>query len=191
MKRNVASILLVGTMVMSLLAGCGSQPKETTQGGKVGEKQEIDIWYYWENEQHQEILAKELDKFNDSQEEIVAKAKYVPFADFKKQLSIGATSSELPDIAIIDGPDHASYAAMGIFADLTGKIDTEQYFWHKLSHYQNKKRRKYGLAKQNSELVSNNIRQYIYYLRTQDSCHRYAINNIGNIIAQEQTADKL
>lgn len=128
MRRNVASILLVGTMVMSLLAGCGSQAKETTQTGKLGEKQEIDIWYYWENEQHQEILAKELDKFNDSQEEIVAKAKYVPFADFKKQLSIGATSSELPDIAIIDGPDHASYAAMGIFADLTGKIDTEQYY---------------------------------------------------------------
>lgn len=128
MKRNVASILLVGTMVMSLLAGCGNQAKETTQVGKAGEKQEIDIWYYWENEQHQEILAKELDKFNDSQEEIVAKAKYVPFADFKKQLSIGATSSELPDISIIDGPDHASYAAMGIFADLTGKIDTEQYY---------------------------------------------------------------
>lgn len=73
-------------------------------------------------------MAKELDKFNDSQEEIVAKAKYVPFADFKKQLSIGVTSSELLDIAIIDGPDHASYAAMGIFADLTDKIDTSQYY---------------------------------------------------------------
>ena len=128
MRQNVASILLVGTIVMSLLSGCGSQAKQTTQTAGAGEKQEIDIWYYWENEQHQEILAKELDKFNNSQEEIVAKAKYVPFADFKKQLSIGATYSELPDIAIIDGPDHASYAAMGIFADLTGKIDTEQYY---------------------------------------------------------------
>ena len=47
--------------------------------------------------------------------------KYIPFADFKKQLSIGA-SAELPDLVIIDSPDHASYAAMGIFADISDKV---------------------------------------------------------------------
>ena len=58
--------------------------------------------------------------------------KYIPFADFKKQLSIGAAASELPDIVIIDNPDHASYSAMGIFADITDKLaswpDLKQYF---------------------------------------------------------------
>lgn len=34
-----------------------------------------------------------------------------------------ASADELPDIAILDSPDHASYAAMGIFEDITGKFD--------------------------------------------------------------------
>lgn len=34
----------------------------------------------------------------------------------------------MPDIAIIDGPDHASYAAMGIFADITDKMDVSEYY---------------------------------------------------------------
>lgn len=52
----------------------------------------------------------------------------MPFADFKKQLSIGATADVLPDIVIIDSPDHASYAAMGIFADVTGKFDVSTFY---------------------------------------------------------------
>ena len=55
-------------------------------------------------------------------------AKYVPFADFKMQLSIGASADELPDIAILDSPDHASYVEMGIFEDLTGKFDVGNYY---------------------------------------------------------------
>ena len=55
-------------------------------------------------------------------------AKYVPFADFKKQLSIGAVAEALPDMVILDSPDHASYASMGIFADLSGKIDVSAYY---------------------------------------------------------------
>lgn len=134
MKKKLVSVLLVGAMAASLFTGCGSSkteekdtPKENQEVSK-DEKQEVEVWYYWENAKHQEILNTELQKFNDSQDEIEAKATYVPFADFKKQLSIGATASELPDIAIIDGPDHASYAAMGIFADITDKVDEDVFF---------------------------------------------------------------
>lgn len=126
MKKKLVSALLIGAMAVSLLAGCGSKPAE--KDSSKDEKQEVEVWYYWENEKHQEILNTELEKFNESQDEIQAKATYIPFADFKKQLSIGATASELPDIAIIDGPDHASYAAMGIFADITEKVDEDVFF---------------------------------------------------------------
>lgn len=43
-------------------------------------------------------------------------------------MSIGASADELPDIAILDSPDHASYAVMDIFADLTGKFDVSNYY---------------------------------------------------------------
>lgn len=66
--------------------------------------------------------------YNESQDAYNMTAKYVPFADFKKQLSIGASASELPDLVILDSPDHASYASMGIFADITGKFDVSTYY---------------------------------------------------------------
>ena len=34
----------------------------------------------------------------------------------------------MPDLVILDNPDHASYAAMGIFADLTGRFDVSTYY---------------------------------------------------------------
>lgn len=145
MKKRMVSLVLMGVLSVSLLAGCGndaqnsstssnkesstSASKDSSEEAKTdGEKQTIDVWYYWENEKHQEILNSELAKFNESQDAIEATAKYVPFADFKKQLSIGATASELPDIVIIDSPDHASYAEMGIFADISGKVDVSEYY---------------------------------------------------------------
>ena len=89
---------------------------------------DVTIWYYWETEGHQKALNHIIEEFNGSQEDITVEAKYVPFADFKKQLSIGASADELPDLVILDNPDHAAYAAMGIFADITDKFDVSNYY---------------------------------------------------------------
>ena len=128
MKKKVVSMLMIAALTAGMLIGCGNSSGGSDTGGGENGKQQIDVWYYWENESHQAILNSELDKFNQSQDEIEATATYVPFADFKKQLSIGASSAELPDIVIIDSPDHASYTAMGIFADITDKVDVSQYY---------------------------------------------------------------
>ena len=89
---------------------------------------DVTIWYYWETEGHQKALNHIIEEFNGSQDGITVEAKYVPFADFKKQLSIGASADELPDLVILDNPDHAAYAAMGIFADITDKFDVSNYY---------------------------------------------------------------
>lgn len=152
MKR-LLTIFVVITMITTLLIGCGSQTDKQTpdisgdEGEKSGTSQEVDessseegiadtdgasgnvaIHYYWETEGHQLALNTLIERFNDSQSDITVEAKYVPFADFKKQLSIGATADELPDLVIIDNPDHAAYAAMGIFADITDKFDVSTYY---------------------------------------------------------------
>lgn len=140
--KKLISFLLLLVLAVSMLSGCkGTKDavnvstvsnQDTKEGATVakdtGEKKNVVIWYYWENESHQQLLDGIIQKYNGSQENITVEAKYVPFADFKKQLSIGATASELPDIVIIDNPDHAAYAAMGIFADITGKIDVSEYY---------------------------------------------------------------
>jgi len=148
MKRFMA-ILLAAALSAGILAGCGTNTTsssstatgETTKAAAgatttaaatdttaAAQKKNIVLWYYWETESHQTALGEVIKQFNDSQPNITVEAKYVPFADFKKQLSIGTAAAELPDMVIIDNPDHAAYAAMGIFADITGKIDLSQYY---------------------------------------------------------------
>lgn len=140
--RKSAVLLLAAIMLIAVLAACGTSnsgtspspnnsPSKAAEGSPSAapaETTNVTLWYYWETPKHQETLGRVIDKFNSSQAGVKVEAKYVPFADFKKQLSIGATASNLPDIVIIDSPDHASYAAMGIFADVTGMFDTSQYF---------------------------------------------------------------
>lgn len=113
-----------------LLAGTAAALAVGMLGGamSVSAADDITLWYYWETEGHQKALDEMIATYNESQDAYNLTAKYVPFADFKKQLSIGASASELPDLVILDSPDHASYASMGIFADLTGKFDVSTYY---------------------------------------------------------------
>ncbi len=154
--KKLAALLLATTMVASLLAGCGAKTNAEVPAAEPAatEKEEaespaaepaaevaeevaeeassasgdVTIWYYWETEGHQKALDTLIQQYNDSQSDIKVEAKYVPFADFKKQLSIGASADELPDLVILDNPDHAAYAAMGIFADITDKFDVTNYY---------------------------------------------------------------
>lgn len=153
--KKLAALFLATTMTASLLAGCGAKTSaeapaaeaaaESTEAAapaaepaaeetaEVAEAAptasgDVTIWYYWETEGHQKALDTLIQQYNDSQTDVKVEAKYVPFADFKKQLSIGASADELPDLVILDNPDHAAYAAMGIFADITDKFDVSNYY---------------------------------------------------------------
>ncbi len=149
--KKVIAILIVLTIFTAFLTGCSSTKKDTTTenanktNASTSDDQDtsstdstsdqassasgkVTIWYYWEAEGHQKALNELVQNFNDSQSNITVEAKYVPFADFKKQLSIGASANELPDLVIQDNPDTAAYASMGIFADLTGKFDVSTYY---------------------------------------------------------------
>ncbi len=151
-KKKITALMTAVVMTASILTGCGAGSGESApaaentpadkapaaqdsvkeesgeEAAPAGETQPITIWYYWETEGHQVALDQIIQEYNGSQNQYEVTAKYVPFADFKKQLSIGASADELPDIAILDSPDHASYVEMGIFEDLTGKFDVSNYY---------------------------------------------------------------
>lgn len=146
MKKKIISMFMVMAMTAAMLAGCGSSEKTeapadsnaagNTEASKdaagstdaAASKEAVTIWYYWETEGHQVALDQVIQDYNASQDKYEVTAAYVPFADFKKHLSIGASAGELPDLAILDSPDHASYANMGIFEDITGKFDVSSYY---------------------------------------------------------------
>lgn len=153
-RKKLIALFAVLTMTAGLITGCGTsgnteEPAASVDEGAAGEETAVDegaaeetaseaepageaeavtIWYYWETEGHQVALDQVIQEYNSSQSNYEVSAKYVPFADFKKQLSIGASADELPDIAILDSPDHASYVEMGIFEDITGKFDVGNYY---------------------------------------------------------------
>lgn len=145
-KKKATVFMAVMALAAGLTAGCGSgadagkdaqktpdaeaktDGEDAGQGEQASDAQEVTVWYYWENEGHQLVLNEVIQDYNASQDNYEVTAKYVPFADFKKQLSIGASADELPDIAILDSPDHASYVEMGIFEDLTGKFNVDNYY---------------------------------------------------------------
>lgn len=148
--KKLVALLTATALVVGGLSACGNNKNDTAKDDTVQtennesetevaeapaqddqtdqDAEDVTIWYYWETEGHQVALDQVITEFNGSQNDYAVKAKYVPFADFKKQLSIGASASELPDMVIIDSPDHASYASMGIFADITGKFDVGNYY---------------------------------------------------------------
>jgi len=150
LMKRVLAILLVSMLVVGLMAGCGSTANNaaatsnnqsavanTSQAAAstvdtTKEKIKITLWYYWENKDHQSILSGLCKDFNASQSDIEINSEYTPFADFKKQLSIGLAASKLPDLVLIDNPDMAAYSAMGLFADITDKLKDwpakDQYF---------------------------------------------------------------
>jgi len=138
--KKMTAIVLAAALTAGTLCGCGNASgvpgaeetgKADTQDSQAAspkETKDVTIWYYWETEGHQQALSKVIEDYNTSQDDCMVTAKYVPFDDFKKQLSIGASAAELPDIVILDSPDHAAYAQMGIFEDISGKFDVDDYY---------------------------------------------------------------
>ncbi len=75
-------------------------------------------------------LETQLAKYMDAFPAVKVEHTFIPFADLKQKLLQGAAAGQLPDIVIIDNPDHSSFSSLGVFADVTervaewGKADT-------------------------------------------------------------------
>lgn len=126
MKRTVCRIL-AGILLFSCIpiSGC-TNSKQTIIVTPIEDikpkKKNITLWYYWEMESAQKALLDLVNDFNKSQEKSIVEIKYVPFDDFKKQLSFSPITSDSPDIALIDSSNNAYYANMGILKDITNDL---------------------------------------------------------------------
>lgn len=137
-KKRFAALVTAGTMAAGILTGCGASAPETT-GGAGNEvagsttsaqpeavngegKQEINIWHYFGTESVQMEFQKWVDEYNAQCDTAYLKVTVLPFADFKKQLSMSAVADSLPDLVFIDNCDCVAYSAMGIFEDITERV---------------------------------------------------------------------
>ncbi len=116
-----ASVILVCLLLAALAAGSitGCKKEEKAEAEK---KREIVLWHYWDLPQQRRTLEDLVYDFNHSQESIRVKTRYIPDADFKKELALGMADNKTPDIALVDSVDFRYFNSMQPFVDLTDEI---------------------------------------------------------------------
>jgi len=124
--ERTAALGISGSAAAAFLAACGgSAPATSTSNGPVTLK----MWDYFNPAGSGYLgLLSEYSKANPS---IKFQRTVIPFADLKQKLIQGVASKQLPDIVVIDNPDHSAFAALGVLADLTDRVKT----WGKADEY--------------------------------------------------------
>ena len=107
-------------LCLCLTGGCKAE-----QGEKKGEDQreELVLWSYYETKEQQTALDELIKGFNEAQEEYAMTWEYQgPVTEFNRQIAVGITQDEFPDMIILDNPDMRQYVEQGRLEDLTEEI---------------------------------------------------------------------
>lgn len=115
--KNIVMILLLSMLVSLPIFANGTTEEIKTTGSSI-----VKVWSYFGGEEGQ-IFASIIDEYNRSQEKYTVEVEFVPFGDIKKKFSMGLVAQELPDIGMVDNPDMAAFSSLGLFEDITDKIE--------------------------------------------------------------------
>lgn len=120
---GLAEAALLGTM------GCGGGGEQGNSGGEVSLK----WWdYYSDLPETDRALNAAIQQYTKQNPNVTIERTKIGFADLKPKLIQAAATNKMPDIVILDNPDHQSFADQGALADLTeymsGWGGTDQYF---------------------------------------------------------------
>jgi multiple sugar transport system substrate-binding protein len=119
------------TVLAPGLAGCGGDDGGGgSASGGGGGKVTLTWWDYF-NETNEQAVKERIAAYKKVDPNVTINRTAVPFAQLKQKLLQGATAGDLPDIVVIDNPDHSSFAALGVLADITDQVEA----WGQASQY--------------------------------------------------------
>ncbi|MBS4208656.1 sugar ABC transporter substrate-binding protein [Bacillus sp. FJAT-50079] len=122
MKKKI--FLFLGFLCLILLAACNNTDSSKPDNNKADGQVVITIWDYLapdsSSDREQKALIEQYEKDHPN---IKFERTYIPFADLKTKLLQGIAGNDLPDIVVIDNPDHQSFAEAGVFADITKEVE--------------------------------------------------------------------
>lgn len=124
MKNRI--FLFISIFVLILLVACNNSNSEGSANGSENNEGEvvITIWDYLAPDSSADREQKALiEQYEADNPNIKFERTYIPFADLKTKLLQGLAGDELPDIVVIDNPDHQSFAEAGVFADITEEVE--------------------------------------------------------------------
>lgn len=113
---------LFALMLLCVLAAGGLTGCEKQKQVKQNKKQNIELWHYWDISHNQQELERLLGGFNESQDKYEVTTRYVPDADFKKELALSMAEGDMPDLALVDSADFRFFHGMKPFVDITDEI---------------------------------------------------------------------
>ncbi|MCB9159939.1 MAG: sugar ABC transporter substrate-binding protein [Caldilineaceae bacterium] len=133
-RRKFLEGLAVGSGVV-VLAACapaaapaaseGEAAAPAEGGGAAPAAGAVTIaWWDYMSAANGAALDTQMANYMEANPGVTVERTYIPFADLKQKLLQGAAAGQLPDVVIIDNPDHSSFAALGVFADLTDLVQT-------------------------------------------------------------------
>jgi multiple sugar transport system substrate-binding protein len=108
---------LVGTALFGA-AGCGGG------GGGQSGKVTLTWWDYWTEGATNTGIQNLHSKYMKATPNVNIKRRTIPFDQLKPTLLRAAAAGELPDIAVIDNPDMASFASQGVLMDITDYVES-------------------------------------------------------------------
>jgi len=88
-------------------------------------------WDYYAEGSNNTAMNNQHQRYMEAHPNVKIERTAIPFADLKTKLLQGATAGALPDVAVIDNPDHQAFASLGILEDLTERVTT----WGQASAY--------------------------------------------------------
>ena len=126
LERAVA-LGVSSSAALTLLDACGGASSSTgASSGPVT----LTLWDYY-NPPAKGYLSL-IDGYTKVNPSVKIQHTTIPFADLKQKLLQGVASGQLPDIILIDNPDHSTFASNGVMADLTEQVkawgQADQYF---------------------------------------------------------------
>lgn len=134
-RRQFLGGLAMGTGVV-FLAACapaaapaGGGAAAPAEGGAAAPAAGATTLTWWDymgeaGSANGEAVMAQVAKYNAAQSAVTVERTFVPFGDLKQKLLQGAAAGQLPDLVIIDNPDHSSFASLGVLADITDPITT-------------------------------------------------------------------
>src|SRR5690606_31759822 len=81
----------------------------------------ITWWDYMDNANGR-ALENQFARYMEANPSVKIERQAFDFADLKQKLLQGAAAGQLPDVVIIDNPDHQAFSSLGIFEDITDRV---------------------------------------------------------------------
>ncbi|TPQ20878.1 ABC transporter substrate-binding protein [Streptomyces sporangiiformans] len=126
-RRGFLRAAATGTAALGLsgsLASCGSDQESATVT--------LTWWDYFTLENFQEGMTALIQDIEENVPGVKISRRTFPFADLDRQITLGAVSGDLPDIAIVDNVAMNTLGGSDLLADLTDKVEewgqADQYY---------------------------------------------------------------